>query len=104
MKKYLLLFAVAIMGIACTSVEEKAIDKCKEILKEYDAGNFGKADELSKEFRKWYVSLDAEDQAKADRALEPYAMRIVTMNLDMYGQDGFGNTIEDYYDAYDYYY
>ena len=104
MKKYLLLFAVAVMSIACASVEDKAVDKCKEILKAYDAGNYDKADKLSTEFHEWYSDLDAEDQAKADRALQPYALRIIEMNLDMYGQDGFGNTIYDYYDAYNYYY
>ena len=80
MKKYLLLFAVAVMSIACASVEDKAKEKLDKIFAEYDKGNYGEADRLTDEYNRWYYSLDAEDQAKADIVAAPYNLAVDVYN------------------------
>ena len=89
MKKYLLLFAVAVMSIACASVEDKAKEKLDKIFAEYNKGNYGEGDRLTDEYNRWYYSLDAEDQAKADIVAAPYNFAV-----DVYN---YANGYDDYY-------
>ena len=96
MKKYLLLFAVAVMSIACggnnaekkegevkLTVEQQAKDYqkqtedlLKQTMKAIEAGDEKKVDKLmfegeklTKEYEEWYKGLSEEDKAKADEAM-----------------------------------
>ena len=89
MKKYLLLFAVAVMSIACASVEDKAKEKLDKIFAELDKGNLGEANRLTNEYNIWYAGLDAEDQAKADIVAAPYNLAVELYN--------YANGYDDYY-------
>ena len=96
MKKYLLLFAVAVMSIACggnnaekkegevkLTVEQQAKDYEKQMedlekqaMKAMEAGDEKKFEELAKkaeklenEMEKWFESLSEEDQEKVVKAM-----------------------------------
>ena len=89
MKKFLLLFLVAIFSFACANVEDQAKEKCEAIVNALDDGNFAKAEKLATDFWEWYEELDKEDQAKADKVVEKYSDELVEI---------FGSYMEDLYD------
>ena len=47
MKKFLLLFLVAIFSFACANVEDQAKDKCEAIVNALDDGDFAKVEKLA---------------------------------------------------------
>lgn len=89
MKKYLLLFLVAIFSFACANVEDQAKEKCEAIVNALDDGDFAKVEKLAGDWDEWYSGLNKKDQAKADKVVEKYADELVEI---------FGSYMEDVYD------
>lgn len=60
------------MSIACTSVEDKAKEKCDAITKALGHNHFGKAEKFAYEFLNWYYELKFNNQVAVERVVISY--------------------------------
>ena len=72
MKKFFLLLSIAVLSIACTSIEDKTRDNCDAIIAALNDRNWDKADDLIDEFFDWYDDLSLEDQDTVEQIVRSY--------------------------------
>ena len=72
MKKFFLLLSIAVLSIACTSIEDKTRDNCDAIIAALNDKNWDKADDLIDEFFDWYDDLSLEDQDTVEQIVRSY--------------------------------
>ena len=72
MKKYFLLLSIAVLSIACTSIEDKTRDNCDAIIAALNDRNWDTADDLIDEFFDWYDDLSLEDQDTVEQIVRSY--------------------------------
>ena len=72
MKQFFLLLSIAVLSIACTSIEDKTRDNCDAIIAALNDRNWDKADDLIDEFFDWYDDLSLEDQDTVEQIVRSY--------------------------------
>ncbi len=96
MRKFLSIFAVALLMVACgakstMTIEDKFVNYLEQINEAVKGGDIAQAEVLIAETEKWYGSLSEKEQLEAEKALDKNADKL----NDIY------ESIDQYYDLLD---
>ena len=71
--KHIMIFAsLLLLGVACKSAPEKAVDMYIDIEEAAESGDSDEVKELVEDMTIWYEGLSEEDKAKADDRIRRY--------------------------------
>ncbi|MBQ8366176.1 MAG: hypothetical protein IJ442_04655 [Bacteroidaceae bacterium] len=73
MKKLFVLMAACAMFAACSSPASKAVDYMEDCFEATKAGDYEKAEKLTKEYLEWEKTLTDEEKKEAQEAIEKWA-------------------------------
>ena len=82
MKKLtLVLIAAVSLSIAgCAGVEDKSAGYAKDMIEAINAKDFDKADNIQKEYDRWYEDLSEDDKVRAQAAMAGVVEKMLSEN------------------------